>query len=99
MRHEKIFKRADGSKVKIDVNYYHDYNRSAWSFTVCLCAPKKRTWKNAVNTDAYMYRSLSHEDKLAYRARQKFEHVTKEEVLSVMLELWQNIKPTMKGIV
>ncbi len=47
MRHEKIFKREDGSRVKIEVeiyvpfNYFHSDGHK-WSSIVAYCAPGKR---------------------------------------------------------
>ncbi len=69
MRHEKIIKRADGSRVKIVVNLYtplytEKYNYKTEVFT---CQPGKRTFYDTVNEDDYRYMALSIPERAAYK--------------------------------
>lgn len=95
MRHEKILKREDGSKVKIVVKYSCDYitNGPSWQVDVYLCAPRKRTWELVVDENKYSFRALNKNDRIAEVMRVTLCHVTQEEVMGAMYEVWLQLKP------
>jgi hypothetical protein len=98
MLHEKIFKREDGSRVKIEVVVTITWSRSekpVYRYLVRLCEPKKRTWKPVENFGYnYKWRAMSIPDRGKYQIKKYLEHVTKEEMLETALEAWELMKPT-----
>lgn len=90
MTHEKIFKRVDGSKVKLIVKLileWTDYSAADWKFACFHCAQRKRTWVDVVNTDSYQWRRLSQDDRRKSESRDVLKYVTKEEIRETMREL------------
>lgn len=97
MKHEKIIKREDGSKVKISISFYSDSFRpesDKYRVAVQTCAKRKRTWINVTNSDDYSYRCLSMDERSKFAKEKQLEYVSKEEILSAKLELWEKLKPT-----
>lgn len=97
MKHEKIIKRDDGSRVRITVELAVEWNRdeSRWSFVVHSCDKGKRTWRTPVNHDDFSWRKLGTEERREEDQRRSLTLASREEVEQVMLELWQKIKPSM----
>lgn len=96
MRHEKIFKRDDGSRVKIRVWISTDLYNSRdlqWGFDVHIAQKRKRNWEPACNEFDYAFRSLSHLEKKKRLMEKSLMHVTPEEIHAAMIELWQMIEP------
>lgn len=95
MTHEKILKRPDGSRVKIEVRLDCQYGCEPykWSFTCSKCAPGKRTFVSAHGGDDYAWRRLSTVDRDIEERRRYLTLATEEEVTGVMLELLAKIKP------
>lgn len=80
MRHEKIFKRKDGTRYKIEI-----------TLRVC-CFQKEAKWD--CNLYIRLRRQKSWSDLKTPEYNNAFyEHVTHEEVLETKMELWQLIKP------
>ena len=87
MRIEKVIKRNDGSRIKIEVNLYlpslyradekHEYN-----VMVCTCEKGKRTWKHIPDTG-------SGEEAI------KLGLLVPDEIFQVKNELWEQIKPEL----
>jgi hypothetical protein len=97
MKHSKIFTRADGSKVQIEVNLITSWSSSVaeWGISVHTCAPKKRSWYGIYSGDDYDYRRLDANGRADYILERQMKHCTAAEVLEVKLELWNKIKPTI----
>lgn len=96
MKHEKIFKLENGSRVKVEVELSSVRFGSdlEWSYTVMTCEPRKRTWKSPVDTDCYKYRALSMEERREFREK-TFEGIVKQEmVIETANELFGKLKPT-----
>lgn len=96
MKHEKIYKRQDGSKVKVIAEFSVDAyrNNHSWGFSVEFCEPNKRTWRSPVDTDNYMWRKLSMEDRRKDNVRKFLELVSVSEVLETQNELYKMLGPT-----
>ena len=98
MKHEKIIKRADGSRVRITVELRVEWlgvDPVRWSFATHRCAKGKRTWVTFVNHDDYSWRKLSDKERSEEDERRSLLLATKPEVESVMLELWEKVKPSL----
>jgi len=95
MRHEKILKRKDGSKVKIVVKFSCDYIASGphWEIDVYLCEPGKRIWRQAIDRDSYTFRKLDKQGQAAETLRAALLHISKEEAVGAMSEVWTQLKP------
>jgi hypothetical protein len=96
MYHEKIFKREDGSRVKLMVSVMFLYNKLVYRCSTSTCIKGKRTWISTTNTDNYTYRALGMKDRKKVEEADMMKVVTPEEILEARLETWQLLKP--KGI-
>lgn len=90
LSHEKIFKRPDGSRVKIHVVHETRYHAQVW-----VCAPNKRTFRHVSLSDDYRYRALPFggEARDQMEMAHILEHCTREEIQETALELWEANKP------
>lgn len=97
MKHEKIIRRDDGSRVKIEVRLICEYTRDypQWSFQCYRCERGKRTWTTGVNHDDYSWRRLSHEERLAEDRRRSLLLASEAEVAETMRELIALIVPSV----
>jgi hypothetical protein len=98
MKHEKIIKREDGSRVKILVDLesgWLDRDCVKWEYAVRVCAPNKRTWLRPYDPESFLFRRLNKEDKERFIFKEMLKHVTKEELQEAAMELWNKIKPTL----
>lgn len=101
MKHEKIIRREDGSRVKIEVSIYLDsYRRGepVYSFETSKCEKGKRTWKYPHSENDYVWRALDIKGRNEYSKNKYLYLVSKEEVMEAYIELWEKIKPTMERI-
>lgn len=89
MIHEKIFKRDDGSKVRLTASLcsWQVHYEAVWRFECYQCGPRKRTWADVVDTDSYQWRRLSPDDRLKSEMRDILKYVAKEEIRETMREL------------
>ena len=96
MKHEKIFKREDGTKVNISVNFWVDSigDKFTYRVSVSTCEPKKRIFKYVNDIDDYTWRRLNTEQRAECTMNRNLEHVTKEEIQEVVIELWEQMKPS-----
>lgn len=92
--HEKIIKRADGTRIKIVVRFYTDMiTGPIWEYFILKCEPLKRTWFAAVDFDSYTYSGLNQEQKQEFERIENLKHASAEEIQTAMLEMWESIKP------
>lgn len=95
MEIEKIFKRPDGSKIKVSASltsFGYNYDLK-WRFNIWQQLPGKKKWLNPIDTDGYSYRRLSMQEREDFEEIEKLKFATPEEILEVQLELWELIKP------
>lgn len=92
---ETIFKREDGTRVKLIVWFSNDpyKNGIRWEFRVETCKSGKRKFYDPVNTDDYRFRALSLEDRRIHTKSEYYKIVTDDEVRSTQLKLWESLKP------
>lgn len=96
MEYEKILKREDGSRVKIEVSFfflssYGDNFR--YGIDVYRCEKGKRTWINCCDKDSYTYRSLKMSERKEHEEQANLIHVTQWEIYQAKIELWKKFKP------
>lgn len=95
MRYEKIIKRDDGSRVRIDVLYgEYRIGKLLWRVSVYTCQPRKRTWIDVINRAGHLFRGMTPEQMSAERKRQMLKVVSQSEIHDAMLEAWQMLKPS-----
>jgi hypothetical protein len=97
-KHEKIFKREDGTQYKIEVEIIVDrIDGIEFRHWVTTKEKNKRKWKNIVDkySDDWELRKLSWEEKQEHYKNTFLQYVTAEEILNVKLELWKNIQPKL----
>lgn len=97
MRHEKVIRRDDGSRVKIEVRLICEYTERAprWSFQCDRCEPGKRTWKTSVDHDDHSWRRLSHTERQMEDRRRSLLLASESEVAEAMRELLEKIVPVV----
>lgn len=83
---EKILKREDGSKIKINVYISVDTFRVFKRISVYRCEPGKRTFKDVHDSDDYRWRSLNPEERDEAILSSQLEYVTKDEINSLIKE-------------
>ena len=96
---EKIFKRDDGSRVKIKCNWHEintigfDNNQINYDFEVFYCPHKKKVFIDTLDREDYEYRRLDIKEKKKWKLKKALEYVNHREIYEVMLELWESLKP------
>ncbi len=93
MQHETIFNRPDGSKIKAIISFGSScvYDVSVWRLE-----KSKRKWVFAIDNDSYEHRSRSFpEGRRQHIQEQVQKLLSKEEIFSAKLELWEKLKPTI----
>jgi len=95
MRYEKIFKRENGSRVKIDVSLYVDWSdkKPDYDFSVYTCGANKRTWINPHSIDDYMWRKLGTVERKKYEIEKYRPFITESEINEAMVEAWNTLTP------
>lgn len=95
MKHEKIIRREDGSKVRIIVELrvepFRDHH--SWEFSVDLCQKGKRTWFSSCGITEYESRRMKAGEFMIAKQKAALKHVSEQEVELAMLELWEKIRP------
>ncbi len=93
MIHDKIFKRENGDKVKITVDFYIDrHDKPTYNIHIFLCENGKRKF-NQLSFDDWNFRNLSMDERSNYRRNEILKHVSNEEVLDTISELWNRFSP------
>lgn len=95
MKHEKIIRREDKSRIKIKVSFFSDFRGNSYLCSVLTCPKGKRKFVNAVVTDDWNRRKLSMNEREVYDHRQQLKYVSEQEILEAKLELWEKLKPTI----
>ena len=93
MKHSKILKRDDGSRVKIEVELKREYHcqNFSWSYEVYKCANGKRTWVSP--RPAYSYSRKTQEEIVSEAYEESLRRASPSEIYEVMTELWSKLKP------
>lgn len=100
MQHEKVFKREDGSQVKVTVMFGNNGALYGviipyYKFDLEVKCKGKRLWKRPYSIDDYDYRRLSHSERLQWLINEKMKYVSKEELHGMYVELWNMLKPEL----
>jgi len=97
--HEKIIKRADGSRVKITVQFGVGFFDEGAKYSVFIekCEKGKRTWQDCLDRDSNTYRKLNQADRIERIKKANLELVSPEEIFEAKMELWQKLKPVMEA--
>ena len=100
MRHEKIIKREDGAKVRINIEFHAEWslNKVDWSFTVDKCEKGKRLWIPPCDSNDYAFRKLSMPERSKAIREESLRRASLQEVESAMLELWEKLRPNMQEL-
>jgi hypothetical protein len=94
MTHEKIFKRKDGSQVKVSVWLYVHENKSNWGYLLWIKEAGSDRWLDPFSDRDYVVRVMAPRLKEGIKS-DTFEHyVSQKEILETKMELWNLIKPT-----
>lgn len=94
---EKIIRREDGSRVKITVGFGELYgtrfSEHGYSFSVHTCGKGKRSWFGVIDSDSYIHRRLSMEEREDSRIAESMKVITDDELYLAKHELWTVMKP------
>jgi len=93
MTHEKVFKRKDGSLVKVSVWLYVHLNKSNWGYSIFLKEKDSDKWIDPFSDNEYITRVMKPKFTDGFRYDTFDNYVSKKEILLAKLELWEIIKP------
>lgn len=92
---EVIYKREDGSRVKCSVNIVYGNQNYKMYVSVYVCPPNKRKFVCIIDRNAWEYRRLSVEDRIAYVKAKTLEYVSLEEIDNVKQKLIAELGKTL----
>ncbi|WP_149244079.1 hypothetical protein [Dyadobacter sp. 32] len=93
MTHEKIFKRKDGSQVKLSVWLYVHENKSNWGYLMWIKECGSDRWIDPFSDRDYVLRIINPKLKEGIKVDAFDHYVSSKEILEAKLELWKLIKP------
>ncbi len=96
MKHEKIFKLDDGSRVKVIVSLDSAsvLGDLEWDFFALTCEKGKRTWVSPIDKNQHSYRKKTMKERSEFAKAKYSELATKEMVEDTANELWNKLKPS-----
>lgn len=97
MRYQKIIRRDDGSRVRINVEMASEWlsDKVNWSFSVDTCEKGKRTWLSPCDENSYSFRRLSTSDRERAIVEESLRRASSAEIEAAMVELWELIRPRL----
>ena len=97
MSAEKIFKREDGSQVKISASFYFGWSDGTptWAVSVSIRGKGKKNWLGVYSQDSWEFRSLSGAERQKFVLDAKLKHCTLEEIHEVKMQFWNTLKPEL----
>lgn len=101
MKVEKIFKRYDGSKIKLIVEFFttnYSSDPAKYKVEVYKCAPNKRTYYNVIDSDDYRWRDLSMVERSIANMNKSFEYITRQELQKACNECLELCRPSVNNI-
>lgn len=98
MRIEKIYKKEDGTKYKVTVDFYTTSFNQKWDVTAEVCQPGKRKFTPIVNENDYRYRALSMEDRVKFAHKKLTEHIPVEWIRETQMELVEKIRESITDL-
>ena len=93
MSYEKIFRKEDGSRVKVLVSPIVDMGELRFDYHVQVCAKGKRTWTHPIDKAHYKYRELSMSERIALCKKSYIETAGTEWINYALNEYWLSVKP------
>lgn len=93
MTHEKIYKRSNGSQVKVCVWLYVHENKSNWGFLLWVKEAGSDRWVEPFRDQDYVLRVASPELREGVKVDSLEHYISKKEILQAKMELWNQIKP------
>lgn len=96
---ETIFKREDGSRVKVRVLINMSRSKIEYLVNVLTCLPGKRKFIDTTDTNKHEYRVLDLDQRLAKRLENALEVCSQAEIDEACEAAWKKIKPTKNNCV
>lgn len=95
MKKEFIFKREDGTRHRIDIEFLLNHKGYFYRVSVYVCPSGKRTFKKIDVTDDYIFRGLPFggKERAEFELNEFLKYVTKSEIMACKLDTWQALKP------
>lgn len=94
MTHEKIFKRKDGSQVKVSVWLYVHQAQCNWGYVIFVQEPNSDRWLDPFSDKDYITRTSAVNMQNGAYAVSFDKYVSRKEVLQTKMELWERIRPS-----
>lgn len=95
LKYEKIIRRDDGSRVRIEIEIRNDHRTIEYITAVFTCEKRKRTWKPTYDRDGYNYRGLGMDGRKNFAYDSQFEAISNEELLAAKTEYWESLRPSL----
>lgn len=93
MTHEKIFKRKDGTRVKVSVWLYVHLNKSNWGYSIFLKEAGSDKWIDPFSDTDYINRVIKPKFATGFHVDAFDNYISKKEIMQAKLELWEILKP------
>lgn len=96
---EKNLKLLDGTKIKLYFSIYSSFNNvPEFSCRISVCEPKKRTFRDIINTDDFSWRKLNNLEKHQYKLSKRRELISDEDMNKYLQEYVLSIIPHVNNI-
>lgn len=96
VKHEKIFKNDDDSRVKVIIEMFSHFNKKpTYRVSAYTCQKGKKTWVNVINTESFAYRNLSIIERAKFYRDECTKIVGADRITETANELWNAIKPDL----
>lgn len=96
---EKLIKLSDGRKVRLYFSIYSSCNNvPEFSCRISICKPRKRTFRDIINTDDFSWRKLDNLGKHQYKLSKRKELISDEDMNKYLQEYVLSIIPHVDNI-
>jgi hypothetical protein len=96
--HTKVFKRPDGSKVRLTFKLGRWSEDFLFSLRVEQQEPRKRSWGGIYDTNDYFWRKMTTTEQEEAKKQALFKLVTEEELLEATKEAHAQLMPTKENL-
>lgn len=97
MKYEDVEKKEDGSRVMVTVSINIDSfsTREYYYISVMKCEPRKRTWRDVVDSNNYSYRKMDMTERRLFAKDKHIEIAGIEQINRALIGAWEEIKPEL----
>lgn len=94
----KIFKRPDGSKVRLSFYFWRWSADFLFELRVTVQPPRKRGWYGFYSENDHQYRRMHNDQQMEFKKQELLKLVTEEELLEATQEAHTKLTPTKENL-